>query len=152
VEVNRITAMYTREGLKQRARKAIHQCFIIKPLNSIQHMSCSIQLFTDAEEFFVQFSSRWSFRRKPADFPNVYRKLRTKFIIIGIYGGVSDRIFKKKSKTRQVSWLLMPFPTLIQILQLRVYFYTFLLSQQTQPFKNWFRRKSQGFPFNLVCL
>ena len=86
-----------------RARKAIHQCFIIKSSNSIQYMSCSIQLLTDAEEFFVQFSSRWSFRRKPADFPKVYRKLRTKFIIIGIYRGVSDRIFKNKSKTRQVS-------------------------------------------------
>ena len=113
MEVNRITAMYTREGLKQRARKAIHQCFIIKPSNSIQYMSCSIQLCTDAEEFFVQFSSRWSFRRKPADFPNVYRKLRTKFIIIGIYRGVSDRIFKKKSKNEKlfisrlyvISWL-----------------------------------------------
>ena len=50
-------------------------------------MSCSIQLFTDAEEFFVQFSSRWSFRRRPADFPKVYQKLRAKFIIIGIYQG-----------------------------------------------------------------
>ena len=37
-------------------------------------------------------------------------------------------------------------------LRFLVYFYTFLLSQQTQPFKNRFRRKSQGFPFNLVCL
>ena len=91
-------------------------------------MSCSIQLFTDEEEFFVQFSSRWSFWRKPANFPKVYRKLRTKFIIIGIYRGVSVRIFKKKSKTRQVSWLLMPFPTLIQILSFRVCLFIFLFS------------------------
>ena len=50
-------------------------------------MSCSIQLFTDAEEFFIQFSSRWSFGANQPIFQKVYRKLRAKFIIIGIYRG-----------------------------------------------------------------
>jgi len=62
LEVNRITTMCMRERLKQLARKAINQSFIINPFNSIKQMSCLIQSFThDAEEFFMQFSLRWSF-------------------------------------------------------------------------------------------